>query len=182
MFFSRLPEAPKNPFLFSCRHLQIQRIKVNSPHPLPLIQPHLVSDHRDELAVGRLSSQIVDGIAEVAVQGTMYSLIRQLFDNNLHLWFIFALPCPAGLGAINQLIFLLYLSVWTWSICCFSIIPFSTIQRNISIQIVDFSSWTCTFKRYPRRFHHRGSIVHPAVLSFCFVLRQVCIRLLKENI
>ena len=37
--------------------------------PLPFIQPHLVSDHRDEFAVGGLAPQIVDGIAEVAVEG-----------------------------------------------------------------------------------------------------------------
>ena len=46
------------------------------PHPLPFIQPHLISYHRDELAVGGFSAQVMDGIAEVAVQGTMYSLIR----------------------------------------------------------------------------------------------------------
>ena len=37
--------------------------------PLPLIQPHFVSDHRDEFAVGGFSPQVVDGIAEVAVEG-----------------------------------------------------------------------------------------------------------------
>ena len=37
--------------------------------PLPLIQPHFVSDHRDEFAVGGLAPQVVDGIAEVAVEG-----------------------------------------------------------------------------------------------------------------
>ena len=36
---------------------------------LPLIQPHLIRDHRDELRVGRFAAQIVDGVAEVAVQG-----------------------------------------------------------------------------------------------------------------
>ena len=36
---------------------------------LPLIQPHLVSDHRNEFAVGGLAPQVVDGIAEVAVEG-----------------------------------------------------------------------------------------------------------------
>ena len=39
------------------------------PHPLPLIQPHLIGYHRDELAVGGFSTQVVDGIAEVAVEG-----------------------------------------------------------------------------------------------------------------
>jgi len=36
---------------------------------LPFIQPHLVSDHRDELRIGGLAPQVVDGIAEVAVEG-----------------------------------------------------------------------------------------------------------------
>ena len=39
------------------------------PHPLPLIQPHLISYHRDELAVRRLAAQVMDGIAKVAVEG-----------------------------------------------------------------------------------------------------------------
>ena len=39
------------------------------PHPLPLIQPHFISYHRDELAVGRLTPQVMDGIAEVAIEG-----------------------------------------------------------------------------------------------------------------
>ena len=39
------------------------------PHPLPFIQPHLISYHRNELRVGRFSPQVVDGIAEVAVEG-----------------------------------------------------------------------------------------------------------------
>ena len=38
------------------------------PHPLAIIQPHLVGDHGNELAVGGLSAQVVDGVAEVAVQ------------------------------------------------------------------------------------------------------------------
>ena len=36
---------------------------------LPLIQPHFVSDHRDEFTVGGLAPQVVDGIAEVAIEG-----------------------------------------------------------------------------------------------------------------
>ena len=36
---------------------------------LPLIQPHFVSDHRDKFAIGGLAPQVVDGIAEVAVEG-----------------------------------------------------------------------------------------------------------------
>lgn len=39
------------------------------PHPLPLIQPHLIGYHRDELAVGGFSAQVMDGVAEVAVEG-----------------------------------------------------------------------------------------------------------------
>ena len=39
------------------------------PHPLPFIQPHLISYHRDELRVGGFAAQVVDGIAEVAVEG-----------------------------------------------------------------------------------------------------------------
>ena len=38
------------------------------PHPLPFIQPHLISYHRNELRVCGLSAQVVDGVAEVAVQ------------------------------------------------------------------------------------------------------------------
>ena len=66
-----------------------------SPYPLPLIQPHLVSDHRDELAVGGLATQIVDGIPEVAVQGIHISPIPRhlngMADGALH---------TAGRGAI----------------------------------------------------------------------------------
>ena len=36
---------------------------------LVLIQPHLVGDHGDELAVGGLAAQVVDGVAEIRVQG-----------------------------------------------------------------------------------------------------------------
>ena len=39
-----------------------------SPHPLPFIQPHFISDHRNELAVRRFSPQVMDGIAKVAVE------------------------------------------------------------------------------------------------------------------
>ena len=41
----------------------------HSPHPLPFIQPHLISYHRDELAVGGFTPQVMDGIAKVAVEG-----------------------------------------------------------------------------------------------------------------
>ena len=39
------------------------------PHPLPFIQPHLIGYHRDELTVGGFSAQVMDGIAEVAIEG-----------------------------------------------------------------------------------------------------------------
>ena len=39
------------------------------PHPLPFIQPHLIGDHRDELRVGGFAAQVMDGIAEVAIEG-----------------------------------------------------------------------------------------------------------------
>ena len=49
---------------------KISRWRVHPSHcPLPFIQPHFVSDHRDEFTVGRFSPQVVDGIAEVAVEG-----------------------------------------------------------------------------------------------------------------
>ena len=50
------------------------------PHPLPLIQPHLIGDHRDELAVGRFAAQVVDGIAEVAVEGIHVSPVPRHLD------------------------------------------------------------------------------------------------------
>ena len=36
---------------------------------LVLIQSHLIGDHGDELAVGGLAAQVVDGVAEIRVQG-----------------------------------------------------------------------------------------------------------------
>ena len=39
------------------------------PHSLPLIQPHFISYHRDELRVGGFSPQVMDGIAKVAIEG-----------------------------------------------------------------------------------------------------------------
>ena len=38
-------------------------------NPLAFIQPHLIGDHRDELAIGGFSAQVMDGIAEVAIEG-----------------------------------------------------------------------------------------------------------------
>ena len=50
------------------------------PHPLPLIQPHLVSYHRDELRVGRLTAQVMDGVAEVAIEGIHVSPVPRYLD------------------------------------------------------------------------------------------------------
>ena len=66
-----------------------------SPNPLPLIQPHLVSNHRDELAVGGFSAQVMDGVAEVAVEGVHIAPVPchldGVADGALH---------PAGGGAV----------------------------------------------------------------------------------
>ena len=51
------------------------------PHPLSLIQPHFVSYHRDELAVRGLTPQVMDGIAEVAVEGIHVSPIPRNLDS-----------------------------------------------------------------------------------------------------
>ena len=65
------------------------------PHPLALIQPHLVGDHRDELAVCGLTPQVVDGVAEVAVEGVHVSPVPRhldgVADGALH---------PTGSGAV----------------------------------------------------------------------------------
>ena len=45
------------------------------PHPLAFIQPHLIGYHRDELTVGGLTAQVMDGIAEVAIEGIHISPI-----------------------------------------------------------------------------------------------------------
>ena len=62
---------------------------------LPLIQPHFVSDHRDELRIGGLAPQIVDGIAEVAVEGIHIAPVPRhlngMADGALH---------AAGSGAV----------------------------------------------------------------------------------
>ena len=62
---------------------------------LPLIQPHFVSDHRDELAIGGLAPQVVDGIAEVAVEGIHIAPVPRhldgVADGALH---------PAGSGTV----------------------------------------------------------------------------------
>ena len=69
--------------------------KRHSPYPLPFIQPHLISYHRNELAVGRLAPQVMDGIAEVAVEGVHVSPVPchldGVADGALH---------PAGGGTV----------------------------------------------------------------------------------
>ena len=50
------------------------------PHPLPLIQPHFVSNHCNELRVRRLTPQVMDGIAEVAVEGIHVSPVPCYLD------------------------------------------------------------------------------------------------------
>ena len=66
-----------------------------SPHPLPLIQPHLIRDHGNELAVGGLSAQVMGGGAEVAVQRVHIAAVPchldGMADGALH---------PAGRGSV----------------------------------------------------------------------------------
>ena len=65
------------------------------PHPLPFIQPHLVGNHRNELRVRWFSPQVMDGVAEVAVEGIhiapVPSHLDGVADGALH---------PAGGGAV----------------------------------------------------------------------------------
>ena len=51
-----------------------------SPNSLAFIQPHLVSYHRNELAVRGLSSQVMDGIPEIAVQGIHITPVPRHLD------------------------------------------------------------------------------------------------------
>ena len=66
-----------------------------SAHPLAFIQPHLISDHRDELRVCGFPPQVMDGVAEVAVEGVHVSPVPchldGVADGALH---------PAGGGAV----------------------------------------------------------------------------------
>ena len=66
-----------------------------SAHSLPLIQPHLVRNHCDELRVGGLAAQIVDGVTKVAVEGVHITPVPchldGVADGALH---------PAGGGAV----------------------------------------------------------------------------------
>ena len=67
----------------------------HSPHPLPFIQPHLVRYHCNELAVGGFTPQVMDGIAEIAIEGVHVSPVPchldGMADGALH---------PAGGGAV----------------------------------------------------------------------------------
>ena len=69
-----------------------------SHRSLPFIQPHLVSDHRDKFAVGGLAPQVVDGIAEVAVEGIHIAPVPRhlngMADGALH---------AAGSGAVFRI-------------------------------------------------------------------------------
>ncbi len=81
-------------FLISALKPAIFNLQV-LPHPLSFIQPHLISYHRDEFAVGGLSAQVMDGIAKVAVQRVHISPVPchldGVADGALH---------PAGGGAV----------------------------------------------------------------------------------
>ena len=65
------------------------------PNPLPFIQPHLIGYHCDELAVRGFSAQVMDGVAEVAVEGVHITPVPchldGVADGALH---------PAGGGAV----------------------------------------------------------------------------------
>ena len=65
------------------------------PNPLSFIQPHLIGYHRNELAVGGFSAQVMDGVAEVAVEGIHIAPVPchldGVADGALH---------PAGGGAV----------------------------------------------------------------------------------
>ena len=51
------------------------------PHPLPFIQPHLIGYHRDKLRVGGFAAQVMDGIAEVAIEGIHVSPVPRHLDS-----------------------------------------------------------------------------------------------------
>ena len=66
-----------------------------SAHSLPLIQPHLVRNHCNELAVRGFASQVMNRIPEIAVQGIHITPVPchldGVADGALH---------PAGGGAV----------------------------------------------------------------------------------
>ena len=51
-----------------------------SHRSLPFIQPHFVSNHRDEFAVGGFAPQVVNGIAEVAIEGIHIAPVPRHLD------------------------------------------------------------------------------------------------------
>ena len=63
--------------------------------PLPFIQPHLIGNHRNELRIGGLAPQVVDGIAEIAVKSVHIAPVPRhlngVADGALH---------PAGSGTV----------------------------------------------------------------------------------
>ena len=73
----------------------MRAIVILSPHPLSFIQPHLVGYHRDELRIGGLAPEVVDGVAKVAVEGVHVAPVPchldGVADGTLH---------PAGGGAV----------------------------------------------------------------------------------
>ena len=80
---------------FSRIHGVSRLIDISLSNSLPLIQPHLVGDHRNKLRVRGLAAQVVDGVAEVAVEGVHVSPVPchldGVADGALH---------PAGGGAV----------------------------------------------------------------------------------
>ena len=65
---------------FSRIHGVSRLIDISLSNSLPLIQPHLVGDHRNKFRVGGLAPQVVDGVAEVAVQGIHISPVPRHLD------------------------------------------------------------------------------------------------------
>ena len=65
---------------FSRIHGVSRLIDISLSNSLPLIQPHLVGDHRNKLRVRGLAAQVVDGIAEIAVQGIHISPVPRHLD------------------------------------------------------------------------------------------------------
>ena len=78
--------------------IKIRRHVYPSHRSLPFIQPHFVSDHCNELRIGGLAPQVVDGIAEVAVEGIHVAPVPRhldgVADGALH---------PAGGGTVFRI-------------------------------------------------------------------------------
>ena len=65
---------------FSRIHGVSRLIDISLSDSLPLIQPHLVGDHRNKFAVRGLAAQVVDGVAEVAVQSVHIATVPRHLD------------------------------------------------------------------------------------------------------